>query len=235
MNVSTSYCTSRWSHWFLACSFSKIIYFYTEVPYFKIFFFNSNDFFFQLKMKKNKRNFVTESCKTPWLWKTSTSCPHLTSPPINHSLPAFLPPLSSLSTSLSSAPHHLIFFFSLVLLRLSVAALMHSHRPFIHADVLFIKADVFHPPSVPLLPSGVLFLPRPSTVATLSLISLPNTWSIPRRPRHSQLVSSPLSSRPVWVSSNTPRYNRTCEASKSHVSYWEGERGTARWVMNVPV
>lgn len=134
------------------------------------FFFNSNDFFFQLKMKKNKRNFVTESCKTPWLWKTSTSCPHLTSPPINHSLPAFLPPLSSLSTSLSSAPHYLIFFFSLVLLRLSVAALMHSHRPFIHADVLFIKADVFHPPPSPSFPPASYFCPAPAPLP-------PSPWS----------------------------------------------------------
>lgn len=49
------------------------------------------------------------------------------------------------STSSHLLSHRAISFFVFSLSSSSMAELMHSHRPFIHGDVLFIKASIIQP------------------------------------------------------------------------------------------
>lgn len=134
---------------------------------------------------------------------------------ITHSLPAFRPPLSSLSTSFSPVPHS---FFSSSSSSSSLCGCFNAFTPPLHSRWCFIHQSRRYSTH----PLASYFLPRPSTAATLLLF--PNTWYIPGG------QGTPSYFPPLFLlalrGSHPTRlgYNRTCEAGESHVSPW-GRQG----------
>lgn len=129
---------------------------------------------------KSKSNVISpllsSSFSSCWVFHSSPSSLQCTpSPFMKHSFTVHLPfpPFLSLFTS-----GHFSFCFPLS--SSSSVALMHSHRPFIHVDVLFIKASIIQP-----TPRHLRLLR-----STSHSISTPQHMVCPWRPVHSQILCS---------------------------------------------